>query len=199
MNRPLIDSEAVHTALLPIPKQTYENEYNRLVKDTSPLDEPFEDMPEEKGDGISTFRQYHYRTSHRLIGSAMKLNSQSLVRYQDFKMPEDVTAENCEALLYKRKLATVSFTLLYVTEPGIMTRVSSMHAIMFFRNYAELEYAGPVGLAHVLNGTAADNDTYEATLGAFHASQRHIEDIRADEQAHIDELLNGLELPPFKG
>lgn len=195
MKRPPLTEEYTHASIRAISKQAYENQFNRFAYDASPLDEPFDDMPEDDGDKITTFTQRHYQTAQRLEGSTRTLNSQSIVRYQDFRAPLEPTRENCEAFLYHREVATVCFALIRIIEPGIMKPVKSDIAGVFIRDLPSLERPASVGITHALNGTLLDDDSHGAILHILHTTREQVSDIRRDEGLHVEQLLNELSFP----
>lgn len=190
MNRHEINQEVVITALKPIAKHNYETLFAQRTKDTSLLNQAmYGRIPEDKGDGFASFRQSHAVTTKRLEGSLHIFNSQSLIRQQNFIIPENVTKENVESLIYARDIARLSFGMIRITEPGIFKPVKTQMNRVYMTNTASLEASIVAGLTHVLNGTTVDKDAHSEFVRGLDETWRLAKEIRHEESEYVDAII----------
>lgn len=185
-----ISLEHVQPSLRPLSKHEYQTQFDQRVKGTSPLhEETFGEIPEDNGDGFVSFQQRHAITTSRLEGSALTLNSQSLIRYQDFMIPLEITKQTVEDMLYGRRLAKRCFALIRINEPGIFKAVKTDMNGIFYRNIAALEPAVETGTVNALNNTLVDRETHHDLIHGLQETWRLVSEIRAEEAAYIDAVL----------
>jgi len=189
----------VELALSPVPRGLYVAEleyrrYARRINDEDTIEST--GHREDAGDGITSDGFRHVKTTELLKGSVLSLNEQTLVRYETFTVPTEVTRDNVEAFMYRRPLATTAFTALHINEIGIgfmgKKRAKTEVAMHYERTeHTELHPAAE-GIAKYLNGSLVGiNDTtrlqamLDDTLG-------YMRDIRFDENVYVNDVIDSI-------
>lgn len=191
MRRSEISPEQVQPSLRSLSKHDYQTQFDQRVKGVSPLHEQiFGEIPEDNGDGFVSFQQRHAVTTSRLEGSALALNSQSLIRYQDFMIPLDINRQSVEDMLYDRRVAKIGFAIIRINEPGIFKAVKTDVNGIFYRNIAVLEPAVATGATNVLNNDLVDRSAHHELIHGLEETWRLMKEVRDEESAYVDAVLS---------
>jgi hypothetical protein len=164
------------------------------------LSEPiFEHIPETLGDQVISFKQEHAVTSRRLVGSRLAINAGTLIRFQNFNIPAEITEENIRKMMHRRQLTHLAFTQISTNEPAYFRPVKSAYEGTFLcHDNGPLEIVAS-GITHMLNGTLLEAHKHLELQDNIQQSWQLMDHITFDEsqyvQSVIHSLFNGEETP----
>lgn len=125
------------------------------------------------------------------------LRAGSTIYYESFLIPEEITRESVEALVYRRKLTKVAFSILKINETSILQKnLEDSMPYYFEDHYSNRVNVAVDGLERILNRPPEllrDTDNLEPRLKL---TRFMIDQMREEERSYIDtELLNVLRKP----
>lgn len=185
-----ISPERIQPSLRSLTKHDYQTQFDQRVRGVSPLHvETFGEIPEDNGDGFISFQQRHAITTSRLEGSALSLNSQSLIRYQEFSIPEVIDKRSVEGMLYGRHVAKIAFAIIRINEPGVFKAVKTDMNGIFYRDVASSEPPLATGMTYALNNTLVDRHTHRELVLGLEETWNLMKEVRDEESMYVDTVL----------
>lgn len=164
---------------------------------------PFRDLDSRRAAGVShdsidvtsVYGLRTARTTALLKGKqGVVLRKGSIIEYESFVIPEDISRESVEHLVYKRQVAKVAFSMLKINEISVLQKDPVDSMPYYFVDYAPNRINVAVdGLERILNyppELLRDNDTLGQRLKL---TRFLVDQIREEERSYIDtELMNVL-------
>ena len=199
MKHPDIDPAQVQRSLRHVPRHVYESELS-FRQNGAHLSEDelveIDALTEDGGDGITTPGFRHLQIADALRGSALTLRDRTLIRYQPFVIPQEVTKENVEALMYNRLFASIAFTTLHINETGVnilgkvrakpvVSRAYETEGVSFKTRI----HPSAQAITKYLNGSMSGNDDSSRLVRMLQDTLKYISDIRFEERAYVDSVI----------
>jgi hypothetical protein len=158
-----------------------------------------ETIPESLGDRVISFKERHAVTDRRLVGSERAINKETLIQFQNFDVPFDVTKDNVRKMIHKREVAKRAFTRISISEPGYLKPIKSSFEALFYRSPSSPQFIVGIGVMHVLNGTVLDELESQQLLEDVTQSWQHMEEIALEERAYfqsvVETVFHGEDIP----
>ncbi|HEY8993025.1 MAG TPA: hypothetical protein VIM37_04250 [Candidatus Microsaccharimonas sp.] len=152
----------------------------------------FGTIPESLGDRVISFKERHAVTKKRLVGSKEEINKGTLVQFQNFDVPFDVTKDNVRKMMHKREVARRAFTRITMSEPGYLKPIKSSFEGMFYRAPASSQFIVGIGVMHLLNGTLLDELESLQLLDDVTQSWQHMDEIALEERAYVQSVVDSV-------
>ena len=152
----------------------------------------FGTIPESLGDRIISFKERHAITKKRLVGSKEEINKGTLVQFQNFDVPFDVTKDTVRKMMHRREVARRAFTRITMSEPGYLRSTKSSVEGMFYRAPASPQFIVGIGVMHVLNGTLLDELESQQLLDDVTQSWQHMDEIALEERAYFQSVVESV-------
>jgi hypothetical protein len=149
-------------------------------------------IPESMGDRVISFKERHAITDKRLVGSETAINKGTLIEFQNFDTPIDITKDNVRKMMHHREVARQAFTRISISEPGYLQPIKSSFEAMFYRAPATPRFIVGIGVMHVLNGTVLDEFESQQLLEDVTQSWQYMEEIALEERAYVQSVVESV-------
>ena len=157
------------------------------------LGEPiFEHIPETLGDQVISFKQEHAVTTSRLVGSSLAINAGTLIQFQNFSIPAEITEENIRKMMHRRQMTQLAFTQISANEPAYFRPVKSSYEGTFLCKDGEPLDTVAVGITHMLNGTLLDAHKHLELQDNIQQSWQFMDHITFDDSQYVQSVIHSL-------
>ena len=133
------------------------------------------------------------KTTMLLRGSVRSLRAQTLVRHETFLVPEVISMQTVENLMYRRELAKVAIERIQVIEPSLIMQDQFRRKAYFIHNEPTQTHPEVDGLARILNEPDDGFLDSEEVDGKLNEIARLYLQIRREEYDHVVTTIKSID------
>jgi len=195
MEYPISSHESINAALQPLSRRSHE----LILNNRKNCDDEVLFYREDAGDGYMSDGYRTAVTTAELSGEVGSLPKDTLIKYQTFRIPTELTQDTMKLLVHRRPVATRNLSTITISAPGDLVkthkRVGTEFTGYFYTDHVA-QMIAVEGIARFLNHPLADFVDHDRSLRKVNTALGYISGALAEDHRNFEELTKGLFLEP---